>query len=119
VLLVDFVVSGLLPRLSALPEELVARRLAVPLLSRFVLLDETAVNHVVPHLLTPKPGQSYCVFFFFLFFFFHSCFWSVMFSSFFFLFLFFFDHLSLKAYSQLLFISTDHKCEQLNFKGFY
>ena len=51
--------SGLLPRLLALPEELVAHRLAVPLLSRFVLLDEAAVTHMVPHLLTPKSGESW------------------------------------------------------------
>jgi len=51
--------SGLLPRLLALPEELVAHRLAVPLLSRFVLLDEAAVTHVVPHLLTPRSGESW------------------------------------------------------------
>ena len=50
--------SGLLPRLQALPEDLVARRLAIPLLSRFVLLDEAAVTHVVPHLLTPRPGET-------------------------------------------------------------
>ncbi|KAL8617693.1 hypothetical protein ACOMHN_039641 [Nucella lapillus] len=44
----------LLPRLIALPEELVARRLVIPLLSRFVLLEDAAVTHVVPHLLTPR-----------------------------------------------------------------
>ncbi|XP_076436230.1 protein-associating with the carboxyl-terminal domain of ezrin-like [Babylonia areolata] len=50
--------GGLLPRLSALPEELVARRLAIPLLSRFVVLEEAAVNHVLPHLLTPRMGED-------------------------------------------------------------
>ena len=54
-----FLFSGLLPRLLVLPEELVAHRLAVPLLSRFVLLDEAAVTHVVPHLLTPRSGESW------------------------------------------------------------
>ncbi|KAK7502601.1 hypothetical protein BaRGS_00006176 [Batillaria attramentaria] len=46
--------SGLLPRLLALPEDLIGRRLAIPLLSRFVLLDDAAVTHIIPHLLTPK-----------------------------------------------------------------
>ena len=49
--------SGLLPRLLALPECVVAGRLVTPLLSRFVLLDEVAVMRLVPHLLTPKSGQ--------------------------------------------------------------
>lgn len=49
--------SGLLPRLLALPEEVIGHRLAVPLLSRFVLMDETAVSHVIPHLLSPKHGK--------------------------------------------------------------
>ncbi|CAG5115679.1 unnamed protein product [Candidula unifasciata] len=45
---------NLMSQLSRLPEMAVARRLVVPLLARFVLLDEWAVVHVLPHLLTPK-----------------------------------------------------------------
>uniref|UniRef100_A0A0B7B076 Protein kinase domain-containing protein n=1 Tax=Arion vulgaris TaxID=1028688 RepID=A0A0B7B076_9EUPU len=49
--------SHLMPRLRHLPEMTIARRLVVPLLARFVLLDEWAVAHVLPHLLSPK-GSS-------------------------------------------------------------
>lgn len=45
---------NLMSQLCRLPEMAVARRLVVPLLARFVLLDEWAVVHVLPHLLTPK-----------------------------------------------------------------
>ena len=48
-----FLFSTLVRKLFALPTELVATRLARPLLSRFVLLDETAVKDVVPSLLVP------------------------------------------------------------------
>ncbi|XP_013419162.1 protein-associating with the carboxyl-terminal domain of ezrin-like [Lingula anatina] len=40
-------------KLLSLPADLVASRLAEPLLSRFVLLDTNAVDHVIPHVLTP------------------------------------------------------------------
>ncbi|BFZ19969.1 hypothetical protein BsWGS_23007 [Bradybaena similaris] len=49
---------NLMSQLCRLPEMAVARRLVVPLLARFVLLDEWAVVHVLPHLLTPKGSHS-------------------------------------------------------------
>ncbi|KAH9490194.1 Protein-associating with the carboxyl-terminal domain of ezrin [Bulinus truncatus] len=50
--------SNVLPRLQKLPENVIARRLVVPLLARFVLLNEWAEKLVLPHLLTPKGGTS-------------------------------------------------------------
>ncbi|WAR30590.1 PACE1-like protein [Mya arenaria] len=57
----------LLPKLFDLPEEFSAKRLAPKLLSRFVLLDVTAVEYILPSVLTPcsederpskfKPGE--------------------------------------------------------------
>jgi SCY1-like protein 3 len=43
-------------RLYNLPVHLVGSRLIRPLLSRFVLLDVTACQHLLPHLLSPYPG---------------------------------------------------------------
>ena len=45
-------------RLFALPVRLVAERLVRPLLARFVLLEPSAVEHLMPHLLTPAKGKS-------------------------------------------------------------
>ncbi|KAH3791998.1 hypothetical protein DPMN_145487, partial [Dreissena polymorpha] len=50
--------SQLLPKLLYLPEELVAKRLVPRLLSRFVLLDQTAIQHVLPSVLTPRTGEN-------------------------------------------------------------
>ncbi|XP_059150941.1 protein-associating with the carboxyl-terminal domain of ezrin-like [Physella acuta] len=49
--------SNLMPRLRKLPETVIARRLVVPLLARFVLLNQWAEELVLPHLLMPK-GNS-------------------------------------------------------------
>ncbi|XP_071097282.1 protein-associating with the carboxyl-terminal domain of ezrin-like isoform X2 [Haliotis cracherodii] len=46
------------PRLLSLPEELVAKRLTVPLLSRFVMLDDTANKALLANLLTPYREKS-------------------------------------------------------------
>lgn len=50
--------KNLLPRLQKQHEDLVARRLVPGLLSRFVFLDQTAVENVLPSLLTPKQNES-------------------------------------------------------------
>lgn len=50
---------NLLQMLHSLPEELVARRLVPGLLSRFVFMDQTAVKHVLPSVLTPQRGNLY------------------------------------------------------------
>lgn len=50
--------STIVPRLDKLPQVVIARRLVIPLLARFVLLDESADYGVIPHLLTPKTGKS-------------------------------------------------------------
>ena len=50
--------ENLVPRLQALPVDVVARRLVTPLLARFVLLEESAVKHVILHLLTPATGST-------------------------------------------------------------
>ncbi|XP_045201253.2 protein-associating with the carboxyl-terminal domain of ezrin-like isoform X2 [Mercenaria mercenaria] len=49
----------LLPMLRSLPEELVARRLVPGLLSRFVFMDQAAVENVLPSLLTPRKDESH------------------------------------------------------------
>ncbi|RUS85921.1 hypothetical protein EGW08_006324 [Elysia chlorotica] len=48
--------STIVPRLEKLPQPVIARRLVIPLLARFVLLDESANGGVIPRLLTPKTG---------------------------------------------------------------
>ncbi|XP_046583622.1 protein-associating with the carboxyl-terminal domain of ezrin-like isoform X2 [Haliotis rubra] len=50
--------SNVTARLLSLPEELVAKRLAVTLLSRFVMLDETANKALLANLLTPYREKS-------------------------------------------------------------
>ncbi|XP_013088434.2 protein-associating with the carboxyl-terminal domain of ezrin-like [Biomphalaria glabrata] len=50
--------STLLPRLQSLSETVLARRLVMPLLARFVLLNEWAEKLVLPDLLVPKNGSS-------------------------------------------------------------
>ncbi|XP_067662421.1 protein-associating with the carboxyl-terminal domain of ezrin-like [Haliotis asinina] len=50
--------SNVTARLLCLPEELVAKRLAVTLLSRFVMLDETANKALLANLLTPYREKS-------------------------------------------------------------
>ncbi|GFS23073.1 protein-associating with the carboxyl-terminal domain of ezrin-like, partial [Elysia marginata] len=50
--------STIVLRLEKLPQAVIARRLVIPLLARFVLLDESADRCVIPHLLTPKSGTS-------------------------------------------------------------
>lgn len=50
--------SNLMPRLLHLPEELVARRLVPSLLTRFVFLDQSAVENLLPSLLTPKEEET-------------------------------------------------------------
>ena len=49
--------SCLVERLYNLPVDLLAARLVRPLLARFVLLDPTADECLVPHLLTPYKGD--------------------------------------------------------------
>lgn len=49
--------KSLLPRLASLPEETIAVQMAPLLLSRLVLLDETAVRHFIPKFLTPRRGE--------------------------------------------------------------
>ncbi|KAL4219245.1 Protein-associating with the carboxyl-terminal domain of ezrin [Mactra antiquata] len=49
---------NLLPKLLALPEELTARRLVPSMLSRFVFLDQSAVENVLPSVLTPRKGET-------------------------------------------------------------
>ncbi|XP_064616108.1 LOW QUALITY PROTEIN: protein-associating with the carboxyl-terminal domain of ezrin-like [Liolophura sinensis] len=49
---------SVIPKLLGLPEQLVARRLVKPLLSRFVLLDKSATAYMVPHLLTPCRAEA-------------------------------------------------------------
>ncbi|CAH1786148.1 unnamed protein product [Owenia fusiformis] len=46
--------KSILKNLLLLPESLIATRLVRPLLSRFVVLDATANEHLLPHLLTPR-----------------------------------------------------------------
>ena len=48
--------STLTQRLFRLPVGVLARRLVRPLLARFVLLEPSAVQNVIPHLLQPAPG---------------------------------------------------------------
>ena len=55
-LIMFFFFRNLLPKLLSLPEELVGRRLVPLLLSRFVILDQTACQFVLPHILTPCLG---------------------------------------------------------------
>ncbi|XP_041370739.1 protein-associating with the carboxyl-terminal domain of ezrin-like [Gigantopelta aegis] len=49
---------SLTEKLLGLPEELVAKRLVVLLLSRFVVLDESAKQYMIPSLLTPYRGDK-------------------------------------------------------------
>lgn len=51
--------SMLMPRLRKLPETVIARRLVVPLLARFVLLNQWAEELVLPHLLMPKGSKKF------------------------------------------------------------
>ncbi len=48
--------SQIVRKLYKLPAEVVASRLTKPLLARFVLLDTTADECLLPHLLTPCQG---------------------------------------------------------------
>ncbi|XP_064650130.1 protein-associating with the carboxyl-terminal domain of ezrin-like [Lineus longissimus] len=50
--------KNLVPRLLQLPADLIATRLATLLLSRFVLLDESADRYLVPHLLTSSKVRN-------------------------------------------------------------
>jgi hypothetical protein len=50
--------SGVVEKLHSVPVSVIATRLARPLLARFVLLDATAEEKLMPHLLTPYTGQS-------------------------------------------------------------
>ncbi|GFN92858.1 protein-associating with the carboxyl-terminal domain of ezrin-like, partial [Plakobranchus ocellatus] len=45
-------------KLRKLPEMVLARRLVIPLLARFVLLNKWADSEVIPHLLVPKTGTN-------------------------------------------------------------
>ena len=47
----------IVPKLFKLPQTLVAERLARPMLARFVLLEPSAVQYLIPHLLTPAKGR--------------------------------------------------------------
>lgn len=49
-------------KLYRLPQQLVAARLVKPLLSRFVVLDDDACEHLIPHLLTPITGWPHFFF---------------------------------------------------------
>lgn len=49
---------SLISELTQLPEELVAKRLSILLLQRFVLLDRTAREFFLPLFLTPKEGHA-------------------------------------------------------------
>lgn len=49
--------TDLVSRLKAFPEEIVARQLGELLLSRLVLLDNTACKHLLPYVLKPKQGK--------------------------------------------------------------
>ena len=53
----DIVHRSLIEKLLLLPPKLVASRLVRPILARFVLLDDTAVHFVIPHILTPRKGK--------------------------------------------------------------
>ena len=53
----DIVHRSLIEKLLLLPPKLVASRLVRPILARFVLLDDTAVRFVIPHILTPRKGK--------------------------------------------------------------
>ena len=46
-----------MPKLMSVPEDLLGRRLVPLMLSRFVLLDQTACQFLIPHLLTPCLGR--------------------------------------------------------------
>ncbi len=48
----------LVAKLDKIPEKLIARQLTKLLLSRMVLLDDEAVEHLLPHLLTPRSGDE-------------------------------------------------------------
>ncbi|CAD5120575.1 DgyrCDS9140 [Dimorphilus gyrociliatus] len=50
--------KNLAERLYKLPEKLVASRLTKLLLSRFVLLDQTAIEDFIPHLLVPSFAET-------------------------------------------------------------
>ena len=49
-----FFAEELVQSLHEIPANLVAWQLAPLLLSRMVLLDQAAVKHFLPHMLTPK-----------------------------------------------------------------
>ncbi|ESN95701.1 hypothetical protein HELRODRAFT_193504 [Helobdella robusta] len=54
---INFVATrSLVPKLQALPEELVTKRLLPLLTQRFVFLDETACSEFLPKFLTPRPA---------------------------------------------------------------
>lgn len=43
-------------KLKSFPPELVAKRLLLRLLSKFVLAEPSAIRDFLPHILTPLPG---------------------------------------------------------------
>lgn len=49
--------TELLTKLKAFPEEIVARQLGELLLSRLVLLDETACKHFLPYVFKPRTEE--------------------------------------------------------------
>lgn len=49
--------GGLTERLHGLPEKTIGTQLTPLLLSRLVLLDEAAVQHFIPNMLTPSEGE--------------------------------------------------------------
>ena len=50
--------KSLLARLDSIPEETIAVQMTPLLLSRLVLLDETAVRYFIPSFLTPRKGEE-------------------------------------------------------------